>query len=85
MEKKVKITIGQKLKKKLDWQILSKNKDYDSHIWALVIAAETQHETLTKYPEFEEKLGEIYRKHRHEFLKKNPKKGKNHVIRIAEE
>ena len=85
MEKKVKITIGQKLKKKLDWQILSKDKDYDSHIWGLVHLMESDTEAMEKYPKEMEKVGKIFKNRRRAFLKKEPNKSRNPVIRVFEE
>ena len=71
MDKKTRIEISIALKKKLDWQILQKKKDYDAHIWALIHWLEAYSIASDKYPNEMEKLKKIYRKRRAALNKKS--------------
>ena len=82
MEKKVRITIGQGLKKKLDWQILEEVKDYDSHIWDLVLTLEAMLEAREKHPKHYDKFFKLFSKRRRAFLKKWPDKDRHSLIRV---
>ncbi len=70
------IRISKKLKRKLDWSIIGRDKDYDAYMWALVHLMEAYIEASEKYPYEMEKLRNIFKRKRRAFLDRRGQKAK---------